>query len=221
MLIMKPVPIGRILSVLEKDVARYNPPVMELVKAKTGDPFRILVGTILSARTNDKVTSKVCATLFRKVRSPSDLEKLSLKQVEQLIMPINFYRNKARYLKALPSALKGRFNSRIPHDVDSLTELPGVGRKTANLVSSLAFGRHAICVDTHVHRICNRLGYLSTSSPYETEMALRKKLPKKYWRRINLLLVSHGQNICRPVVPRCSECTVRRYCSHIDVSKSK
>jgi len=196
-------------------------PIVDLIKIQTNDPFRILVGTILSARTKDETTSAACKRLFSKAKDIEELGKLQLKNIEKLIYPVGFYKNKARFLKQLPNVLRDEFNNRIPETVEELVRLPGVGRKTANLVATIAFNKHAICVDTHVHRIMNRLGYVKTKIPLETEMALRKKLAKRYWKTINSLLVAFGQNICKPVSPFCSKCPIIRYCNRIGVRRSR
>ncbi|MCK5025583.1 MAG: endonuclease III [Nanoarchaeota archaeon] len=206
---------------LEKHVLDYDVPVVDLIKIQTGDVFKILIGTILSARTKDETTSSACRRLFARAENIEELEKLSLKDIEELIYPVGFYKNKAKYLKKLPEVLKEEFDGKIPEAVEHLVKLPGVGRKTANLVAAIAFNKHAICVDTHVHRIMNRLGYVKTITPLETEMALRKKLQKKYWRTINTLLVAFGQNICRPISPHCSVCPIMQYCNKVGVKRSR
>ncbi len=213
--------ITSIHKILEKHVLDYDVPVVDLIKIQTGDVFKILIGTILSARTKDETTSSACRRLFSKAGNIEELEKLSLKDIEKLIYPVGFYKNKAKYLKKLPEVLKEEFDGKIPEAVEHLVKLPGVGRKTANLVAAIAFNKHAICVDTHVHRIMNRLGYVKTITPLETEMALRKKLQKKYWRTINTLLVAFGQNICRPISPHCSVCPIMQYCNKVGVKRSR
>ena len=213
--------IDEIVKILRKEVKNYNVPIVDLIKVKTNDPFKILIATILSARTNDRVTSVVCSKLFSKVKSFDDLEGLDVKEIEKLIYPVGFYRNKAKQLKELPRVIKKEFSGEIPSSIDDLIKLPGVGRKTANLVRITAFDKYGICVDVHVHRIMNRIGYVKTKTPFETEMALRKKLPKKYWKEINYLLVSYGQNTCVPVSPFCSKCVIRKYCKRINVKKSR
>ena len=213
--------ITSIYKILEKHVLDYDVPVVDLIKIQTGDVFKILIGTILSARTKDETTSSACRRLFSKAGNIEELEKLSLKDIEKLIYPVGFYKNKAKYLKKLPEVLKEEFEGKIPEAVEHLVKLPGVGRKTANLVAAIAFNKHAICVDTHVHRIMNRLGYVKTITPLETEMALRKKLQKKYWRTINTLLVAFGQNICRPISPHCSVCPIMQYCNKVGVKRSR
>jgi endonuclease III len=209
--------IDFIYSILLKEIKKYKVPIVDLVEAQTKDPFKILIATILSARTNDITTARVCKKLFAKVSNINDLRKLSLKKVEELIYPVGFYKNKAKHLKKLPIVLEKEFNNIIPKELDKLLLLPGVGRKTANLVQAVAFKIPAICVDVHVNRIMNRFGYIKTKNPLETEFALRKKLPKKYWLKINFILVAFGQNLCKPINPQCNICPVYAYCKRVNV----
>lgn len=215
---MKKVNIGRIHSILKKLVLSFRVPIVDFIEMQTKDPFKVLVSTMLSARTKDETTTEACRKLFRKVKNPSDLDKYSARQLERLIYPVGFYRTKAKNLKKLAGALKNR---KVPDNIEELVKLPGVGRKTANLVVVIAFGKHGVCVDTHVHRIMNRFGYVRTKTPHETEAALRKKLPKRYWLSINSILVAFGQHLCRPVSPRCSKCPVRNYCNRAGVTRSR
>jgi len=181
----------------------------------------VLVATILSARTNDTTTTNAVKKLFPRANSAKELSKLSKEEIEKLIFPVGFYRNKAEFLKKLPRVLDELFGSKVPDNIDDLLKLPGVGRKTANLVVSVAFNKPAICVDTHVHRISNIWGYVKTRTPLETEMALRKKLPKKYWMTFNSILVAYGQRTCRPISPHCKECVINDYCPQIKHTKRK
>ena len=203
--------IDKVLKILVKEVKNYQVPVVDFIEVQTKDPFKVLVATILSARTNDLTTTKACRKLFEKVNKPKDLEKLSIKEIEELIYPVGFYKNKAKFLKKLPDALK-QYNYEVPKTIEELIELPGVGRKTANLVLVIAYKTPAICVDTHVHRIMNIWGYVNTKTPFETEMALRKKLPKKHWLNVNSTLVAFGQHLCRPIGPHCDVCPIEKYC---------
>lgn len=189
-------------------------PIMDLEAAQTGDPFRILVGTILSARTKDACTAGACQRLFARADTPEALAKLPEETIAKLIYPVGFYRTKARNLSALPRALNEKFDGGIPQAIEELCRLPGVGRKTANLVLALAFKKPAICVDVHVHRIVNRLGLLKTRTPLETEMGLRDILPRRYWRTWNSYLVAFGQTRCLPRNPRCEGCPLRSWCDH-------
>ncbi len=205
--------IDAVYDILREEFARHRMPVVELIEAQTNDPFKVLVTTILSARTKDRTTAAASGRLFEKVSDPRDLEALSVEAIEKLIYPVGFYREKARYLAALPSELKKRFGGVIPRTVEELTTLPGVGRKTANLVVAVAFHEPAVCVDIHVHRIFNRLGYLTTATPFATEMELRRHLPVRYWTSFNSYFVSFGQHRCTPLHPRCDGCPLRIYCA--------
>jgi endonuclease III len=206
---------------LKKEYDKHRAPIVEFIQVQTGDPFKVLVTTILSARTKDETTTEVSLRLFKKIKKLSDLDKIPVKELEKLIFPIGFFRTKARMLKQLPEAVQTLFKGRIPDEIDDLCKLPGVGRKTANLVRAVAFNKPAICVDVHVHRICNRFGLLKTKTPFDTEMALRKILPEKYWITWNAYLVSYGQTLCHPVSPHCSICVIKQFCKRIGVKKSR
>ena len=205
---------------LKKEFKAHAAPIIELIEAQTHDPFCVLVGTILSARTKDACTAGAVKRLFSaetqrrggKPFRPESLERLSVEEIEKLIYPVGFYHDKARHLKELPKVLKEKFGGVLPHTVEELCELPGVGRKTANLTVAVGFDLPAICVDVHVHRICNWLKLVNTSKPVETEMALRKILPVKYWKTWNSHLVSFGQTRCDPVRPKCDGCPIAKYC---------
>jgi len=214
-------PIDEVVERLEKEVRDYEVPVVDLIAAQSKDPFKVLVATILSARTRDEVTAAACRRLFKRAATPEALEKLSDEELEKIIYPVGFFRNKAKHLSQLPAVLQEQFGGRVPDDVDSLVRLPGVGRKTANLVVAVAFHKPAICVDTHVHRIMNIWGYVRTANPLETEMALRKKLPGQYWIRINSMLVAFGQGTCKPVRPHCDRCVLLDICPQLGVTPRK
>lgn len=218
---MKEVNIAKIHEILSEEFKKYHVPVVDLIQIQTKDPFKVLVATILSARTGDATTANACRKLFLKVKNYKDFDKLTLKELESLIYPVGFYHTKALHLKALPKILEDEFKGKVPSNIDDLLKLPGVGRKTANLVVAIAFDKPAICVDTHVHKIMNRLGYVKTKNPFETEMSLRKKLPEKYWTTINSLLVAHGQHICRPISPHCSKCKIKNFCNKIGIKGSR
>ena len=177
----------------------------------------MLVATIISARTKDETTTEVTRKLFAVVHEPADLAKLSEAELEKLVHPAGFFRNKAKHLHELPAVLDEKFGGEIPQTIDELVQLPGVGRKTANLVLAIAFRIPAVCVDVHVHRIMNRMGYVDTKTPLETEMALREKMPQKYWLEFNSLFVSYGQNLCHPRNPRCDKCVIYDGCRRIGV----
>ena len=201
---------------LKREFVRHPSSIIELVEAQTKDAFCVLVGTILSARTKDAVTAAAVKRLFSAAKGgvfrPEDLERLTEEEISKLIYPVGFYRDKAKHLKALPLVLKEKFGGKLPDTVEELCELPGVGRKTANQTVAVGFDLPAICVDTHVHRICNWLGLVKTKTPLETEMALRKILPVKYWKTWNSHLVSFGQTRCSPVRPKCDGCPIAPYC---------
>lgn len=195
---------------------KANPaPIIDLIAAQGADPFKILVATILSARTRDETTSMVITEqLFPRVTCLADLRTYSVEEIERMIYPVGFYRQKAKALKQLPEVIDAQFGGRIPETIESLCELPGVGRKTANLVMAVAFGQPAICVDVHVHRINNRLGLLKTKTPLETEMVLRELLPIEYWTTWNACFVSFGQRRCKPVRPQCEGCFLLEFCDY-------
>ena len=203
---------------LKREFVSHDAPIIELIQAHTRDPFCVLVGTILSARTKDQCTAGAVKRLFAEARGdvfrPGDLVRLTVQEIDRLIYPVGFFRDKARHLKRLPSVLEEKFGGALPHTVEELCELPGVGRKTANLTVAVGFDLPAICVDVHVHRICNRLGLVRTKTPFETEMALRKILPVRYWKTWNSHLVSFGQTRCGPIRPKCEGCPISRYCMH-------
>ncbi|MDR9501450.1 MAG: exodeoxyribonuclease III [Desulfurivibrionaceae bacterium] len=209
--------IDRFLALLKDEVASYQVPVVDLVAVQTNDPFKVLVATILSARTKDETTAQASGRLFAKAKDPASLARLSQEELRTLIYPVSFFKNKARYLAALPAALAA-FANQVPADLDKLLTLPGVGRKTANLVMVAAFGIPAVCVDTHVHRIMNIWGYVRTKEPEQTEMALRRQLPEKYWLTFNSILVAFGQGTCRPVGPHCDRCLLASECPKLGVT---
>ncbi len=214
---MKKVNIDKVYKTLETDFVKVAAPVVDLIQIQTQDPFKVLIATILSARTKDQTTAEVCERLFKKINTYKDFNDYSEEQIRELIFPIGFYKNKASYLKKLPDVLDELYDGVIPDTVDELVELPGVGRKTANLVVAVAFQKPAVCVDIHVHRIMNRLGYIKTKTPLESEMALRKKMPEKYWVKFNSFFVSYGQRLCKPINPECNRCIIYDQCNRIDV----
>lgn len=203
---------------LKKEFNAHNAPIIELIEAQTHDPFCVLVGTILSSRTKDACTAGAVKRLFaarrnhKKPFAPEDLDALAQNEIEKLIYPVGFYRDKAKHLKVLPKVLHDRFKGILPHTVEELCELPGVGRKTANLTVAVGFNLPAICVDVHVHRICNWLKLVHTKTPLETEMMLREILPVRYWKTWNSHLVSFGQTRCDPVRPKCAGCPIAAWC---------
>ncbi len=184
---------------------------------KDRDPFKVLISCILSLRTQDSTTGSASERLFKLVSDAKTMSRLPVKKIEETIYPVGFYRVKAKRIKEISRVLLKNYNSKVPDDLDKLLKLKGVGRKTANLVITLGYRKPGVCVDTHVHRITNRWGYVKTKIPEETEFALRKKLPKKYWLEINGLLVAFGQGICRPISPLCSQCTINSFCDKAGV----
>jgi len=195
--------------------------LMQFIKKDDQYPYRVLIGTILSARTKDELTAKVCEKLFLKAPNLLKLSQLSEKVIIDLIYPVGFYRRKAKNIKTISSLLLEKYNGMVPHKLEELLQFPGVGRKTANLVLGTAFKIEAITVDTHVHSISNRLGILKTKIPEETEKDLKCIFPKKYWIILNPYLVGHGQVICKPLSPFCSQCKVKQFCHRIDVNRSR
>lgn len=212
------VDIESFMTMLAAEVRGYQVPVVDLIAVQTHDPYRILVATILSARTRDEVTAKAAERLFKKAPDLTRLAALPEAEIARLIGPVGFFRNKAGFLARLPAVVQGEFGGKIPETVEELCRLPGVGRKTANLVVAVAFKKPAICVDTHVHRIMNIWGYVCTKTPLETEMALREKLPAKYWLTVNSILVAFGQGTCKPVRPHCDRCVLTALCPKLGVT---
>ncbi len=214
---MRTTDIDIVMERLEKHFHSVKTPIVDLIQAKTKDPFKVLVATILSARTKDETTARVVNVLFQTVHNADDFNKLSYEELDAIIYQVGFHNAKTKHLKELPSVLNTQFNGIIPSEIDDLLLLPGVGRKTANLVRAVAFSLPAICVDVHVHRICNRWGYIKTANPFESEMALREKLAEKHWLNINSYVVAFGQNLCTPRKPRCADCPIHEFCQRIGV----
>ena len=218
---MKAEYISKVIGILKKESPGWSVPAVTLEAETSHDPFRVLISTVLSLRTKDETTAEASRRLFALADNPEDMLGLSEKEIAEAIYPVGFYRTKARNIRGICRELIDKYGSRVPDDLEKLLLFRGVGRKTANLVLTLGYGKHGICVDTHVHRISNRLGYIGTRTPYDTEMALRKKLPKRHWIDYNSLLVAFGQYLCRPVSPKCSVCPVEAYCDKIGVGKSR
>jgi len=218
----------KIFSALEKwrkkiSESKKNavPSVTTVAEHYRNDPWAVLASTIISLRTKDEVTLTASKRLLEKASSPAELNNLKESEIEKLIYPAGFYRNKSSSLKKIASILLEKYDGMVPSSMDELLALPGVGRKTANLVLNEAFCIDAVCVDIHVHRISNRCGWLTSKNPDETEMILRDILPLKYWKKINYILVLYGQNLCRPVSPYCSQCVIRKFCSRSGVDRSR
>ncbi len=218
---MRDADIHAALRVLRQESKRWQAPIVGVVAAETSDPFRILIACVLSLRTKDRTTADASRRLFALAGDPASMLRLSLRRVERAIYPVGFYRTKARQIRDISSRLLHEHRGRVPDSIDTLLTLPGVGRKTANLVVTVGYRKPGICVDIHVHRISNRWGYVETISPQETEDALRRKLPRRHWITYNDLLVPFGQNICQPVSPWCSLCKIKQYCDRVGVKRSR
>ncbi|MBI5023622.1 MAG: endonuclease III [Candidatus Omnitrophica bacterium] len=213
--------IDQVVAILRKGMRDLPDPSVTLVGKKWKDPFLVLISCILSLRTKDETTLPASGRLFRLAHTPQEMLKLKIPDIEKVIYPVGFYRTKARVILGICHDVLEKFGGRVPGDIDTLLTMKGVGRKTANLVLTEGFGLPGICVDTHVHRISNRLGYVRTKTPYDTEMMLREKLPPKHWIDYNALLVTWGQNICKPISPLCSRCGIRGFCPRKGVGKSR
>ena len=208
--------IAQTFAILQENKKQWQDSTLESLEK---NPFFILVACILSLRTKDQMTRQVAERLFKIIRSPQQLLSYSEDDIAQLIYPVGFYRRKAKNLVDISKILIHKYHSQVPSTLEQLLELPGVGRKTANLVLTVGFGKPGICVDTHVHRIVNRWGYVKTKTPEQTEMALRDKLPQEFWIPINSLLVLFGQNICLPRRPRCGNCSIENFCDQVGIEK--
>ena len=214
--------MSRVIARLHREAPRWNTTALMAISESTGrDPFRILIACLLSLRTRDETTGPAAARLFTLATTPATLLALSVHQVERAIYPVGFYRTKAVVLQRVCADLLARFEGVVPSDLDMLLTLHGVGRKTANLVVTFGFALPGICVDTHVHRITNRLGFVRTRTPDATEMALRRRLPRRHWIDLNELLVAFGQHVCHPTSPHCSTCPVAPACARIGVRRSR
>ena len=213
--------LDKVMNILEIESKNWNSPVDTLVNLQKNNPFLVLITTIISLRTKDEVTIKICEKLYERLSKPEDILNLTVEQLSKLIYPCGFYNNKAKQIHFICNSLILNYESIVPNEIEDLIKFPGVGRKTANLVLAEGYNLPAMCVDVHVNRISNRFGYLRTKNPDQTEMRLRKKLPKKYWNRYNQLLVALGQSICRPVSPKCSECPLIKYCRRVGVKQHR
>jgi endonuclease-3 len=212
------VPIAEVIRRLKRTRRRWNPTALAVVFDESGDPFRVLIACILSLRTQDTTTGPAAARLFALADSPAAMLRLPAPRIERAIYPVGFYRTKARAILGICRDLLARFDGRVPDDLDALLTLGGVGRKTANLVITVGYNKPGICVDTHVHRISNRLGWVNTKTPEDTEQALYRATEQRWWASLNLYLVTWGQNVCRPVHPRCGDCAIAADCPRIGVS---
>ncbi len=218
---MRPGDIHEMIRILRREVRRWKAPAVGIIAEESRDPFQTLVSCVLSLRTRDETTEAASRRLFAIAKTPERMAKLTARRIEKAIYPVSFYRVKARSIRSLCQDLVERFGGRVPDTIDELLTLQGVGRKTANLVVTVAYGKPGICVDTHVHRISNRWGYVKTKSPGETETALREVLPRRHWVTFNDLLVPYGQNLCTPLSPFCSRCALTPFCARVGVGRSR
>ena len=213
--------IDAVIASLEVAVRSWDSPSVTIISQRDGNPFKVLISCILSLRTKDTTTGPASLRLFSRADTPEKMLQLDLSTIVEAIYPVGFYRNKAVQIREICQTLTEKYAGFVPESIEELLQFRGVGRKTANLVVTLGFGKPGICVDTHVHRICNHWGYVSTKSPEETEFRLREILPPRSWLRINDLLVTFGQNLCRPVSPFCSQCPIYDYCLRNNVIKNR
>jgi endonuclease III len=218
---MNPEYIHTFVAILREEYRKWRRPAVTLVSHAGRNPFKVLVSCIISLRTKDEVTAQASIRLFDRAETPMAMMDLTVEEVSKLIYPAGFYRNKSEQIREISRRLVADYGGNVPDELDELLLFKGVGRKTANLVLTLGFGLPGICVDTHVHRICNRWGYVSTKTPDQTEVCLRTILPREYWIEINELLVAFGQNNCFPVLPHCSVCRLGLYCQRNEVARSR
>lgn len=218
---MKDRDIHAVVRILRRKVPQWQTPIVTLMAETYESPFRVLISCILSLRTQDGTTARASHRLFGLADTAQSMMQLPTKTIEKAIFPVGFYRTKAKTIREICRTVVARYGGRVPDEIDELLKLKGVGRKTANLVVTLGYRKPGICVDTHVHRISNRWGYVKTTTPEKTEFALREKLPHQYWIEYNDLLVSFGQQLCRPISPLCSHCPVSRYCARKGVTLSR
>lgn len=213
--------IDKVVAILKEALKDLPDPSVTLVGKRWKTPFHVLISCLLSLRTKDETTLPATERLFKVADTPEGLLKLTTTQIEKLIYPVGFYKTKARTIHGVCRDILDKFGGKVPNDIDTLLTMKGVGRKTANLVMTEGFGIKAICVDTHVHRISNRFGYVKTKDPNDTEWALRKQLPEKYWIDYNAMLVLWGQNVCKPISPLCSTCPLDKLCARTGVEVSR
>ncbi len=218
---MEDIKIHSVIKILKKELDLGEMPIVSHLAESERDPFVILISTLLSLRTKDEVTAEATDRLFALAATPEEMLKVPQAKIARTIYPVGFYRVKAKTIHSTCRELLNRFGSKVPDQLDDLLSIKGVGRKTANLVVTLAYGKDGICVDTHVHRISNRLGYVRTKTPDETEFALRAKLPRRHWIVYNTLMVAFGRKTCKPISPLCSACPVKQYCARIGVTISR
>lgn len=217
---MQVLTIDQVIAILKRESKKWNAPAVTQVASRQ-DPFQVLISTILSLRTKDEVTLAASERLFKRAKTPHDLLGLSEKEISRVIYPVGFYKTKAKRIREISQTLLTSYGGKVPERLEELLKLKGVGRKTANLVLTLGFRKLGICVDTHVHRISNRWGLVKTKTPEQTEFALRKILPEKYWIPYNDLLVAFGQTLCRPISPWCSRCPIETFCEKAGVTTQR
>lgn len=205
--------IAEVIDLVEEEIHKFREPIVTQVSHRR-DPYQVLISCILSLRTKDETTRKASERLFDTAKTPREMLKLSEEEIEKLIYPVGFYRTKARNIKKISQILIDKYNSKVPDGFDKLMELPGVGRKTANIVTVFGFDKMGMPIDTHCHRIPNRLGWIKTKTPEQTEFALRELIPKTHWKKFNDIFVTFGQNVCKPVRPLCEKCPVTKYCDY-------
>lgn len=213
--------IDQFVQILSNEYKKWNAPVITMMSNMGATPFEVLISTLLSLRTRDEVTSKASKKLFAQANTPEKMLELSEDTIKKLIYPVGFYPTKAKRILEISKLLVENYESIVPDEIDELVKFPGVGRKTANLVLVEGYHKEAVCVDTHVHRISNRVGFVTTKNPDQTEMVLRKKLPRQYWVSYNEILVAFGQTLCRPISPICSQCPVEFICPQKGVKTSR
>jgi endonuclease-3 len=214
-----PTDIDEVIQILKERYYDKTSALMDVSNAR--DPFKVLISCLLSLRTKDDVTAKATKRLFERAKTPEEMVKLKKEEIEAAIYPVGFYHRKAEQIIEISRILIEKYDSRVPDELDELLKFKGVGRKTANIVVTLGYKKPGVAVDTHVHRISNRLGLVATKTPYQTEFALRESLPQEYWMIFNDLLVMHGQTICTPISPRCSTCPITEYCKRVGVTRSR
>lgn len=213
--------INDVIKILQKELTVGTMPAVSHLAESQRDPFVILISTLLSLRTKDEVTAEATERLFRLAATPQEMLQIPVVKIAETIYPVGFYQVKARTIHHVCRELINRFSAKVPDNLDDLLSIKGIGRKTANLVIALAYGKDAICVDIHVHRISNRLGYVRTKTPEQTEYALREKLPRRYWIIYNTIMVAFGRKTCKPVSPLCSQCPIFKYCDRVGVTASR
>ncbi|KYC45471.1 MAG: G/T mismatches repair enzyme [Candidatus Methanofastidiosum methylothiophilum] len=208
------------MRILREEIKKFSVPIVSEVAADR-DPYKVLISCVLSLRTKDEVTKTASLKLFQHADTPQKMINLNETQIQKLVYPVGFYKTKAKRIIEMSHRILEDYDGKVPDTIDELLKLKGVGRKTANIVITLGYGKPGVCVDTHVHRISNRWGYVKTKNPFQTEFALREKLPEEHWIEYNDILVTYGQNVCAPISPKCSICTIEKYCPKIGVLKHR